>query len=41
MAMSDTKNGALERLIDVAEGETTLTVGEFESILAAMETRKK
>jgi hypothetical protein len=39
--MSDTKNGALERLIDVAEGETTLTVGEFESILAAMETRKK
>ncbi|AOW79852.1 hypothetical protein HTSR_0659 [Halodesulfurarchaeum formicicum] len=39
--MADTNNGALQTLIDVAEGERTLTVSEFEEIIADLETQTK
>jgi hypothetical protein len=39
--MAETDNGSLERLIDVAEGEDTLTVSEFEEIVADLETQRK
>lgn len=39
--MAESDNGMLERLIDVAEGDETLTIGEFEEIIADLETQKK
>lgn len=39
--MSEESNGSLRRLIDVAEGEDTLTVEEFRDILADLETQTK
>jgi hypothetical protein len=39
--MSETTNGTLTRLIDVAEGDETLTIDEFEEILADLETQTK
>lgn len=39
--MAETDNGSLERLIDVAECEDTLTVSEFEEIVSDLETQKK
>ncbi len=39
--MAETDNGSLERLIDVAEGEDTLTISEFEEIVADLETQRK
>ncbi|MEF8772045.1 hypothetical protein [Halodesulfurarchaeum sp.] len=39
--MTETTNGTLNRLIDVAEGDDTLTIDEFEEILADLETQTK
>lgn len=39
--MSEESTGSLRRLIDVAEGEDTLTVEEFREILADLETQTK
>ena len=39
--MPEETHGSLQRLIDVAEGEDTLTVDEFREILADLETQKK
>ncbi|MDR5657568.1 hypothetical protein RH831_10310 [Halodesulfurarchaeum sp. HSR-GB] len=39
--MAEANNGALQTLIDVAEGERTLTVAEFEEIIADLETQTK
>ena len=39
--MAEESNGALQTLIDVAEGERSLTVDEFNEILADLETQKK
>ena len=39
--MPEATNGSLERFIEVAEGEDTLTVAEFEEIIADLETQKK
>jgi hypothetical protein len=39
--MTETTNGTLTRLIDVAEGDETLTIDEFEEILADLETQTK
>ncbi|MDZ7850491.1 MAG: hypothetical protein U5K70_06685 [Halodesulfurarchaeum sp.] len=39
--MAEETNGSLERLIDVAEGENSLTVGEFRDIIADLETQRK
>lgn len=39
--MAEASSGSLQRLIDVAEGDDTLTVDEFEEILADLETQRK
>ena len=39
--MAEESNGALQTLIDVAEGKRNLTVDEFNEILADLETQKK
>jgi len=39
--MAEATNGSLERLVDVAEGEDTLSVAEFEAIIEDLETQKK
>ncbi|MFW5965723.1 MAG: hypothetical protein ACOCY6_01945 [Halodesulfurarchaeum sp.] len=39
--MASTETDGLQKLIEVAEGERSLTVEEFEAILADLETRKK